>query len=76
VEIAERHLIEKQIEAHGLKKGEFTLTHEGLRDLIRYSTREAGVRTLEREIARLARKSLRRIQEGKDKAVVITPENL
>lgn len=76
VEIAERHLIAKQIEAHGLKQGEFTLTHEGLRDLIRYYTREAGVRTLEREIARLARKSLRRILEGKDKAVTITPDNL
>ncbi|MCW1403522.1 endopeptidase La [Novosphingobium sp. MW5] len=76
VEIAERHLVEKQVEAHGLKKGEFTLTTEGLRDLIRYYTREAGVRTLEREIARLARKSLRRILEGKDKSVTITPENL
>ncbi|PXW69558.1 ATP-dependent proteinase [Blastomonas natatoria] len=76
VEIAKRHLIAKQIESHGLKDGEFELTDEGLRDLIRYYTREAGVRTLEREIARLARKSLRRILEGKDKAVVITPENL
>jgi len=76
VEIAERHLIAKQVEAHGLKKGEFTLTHEALRDLIRYYTREAGVRTLEREIARLCRKSLRRILEGKEKAVTITPENL
>jgi ATP-dependent Lon protease len=76
VEIAERHLIAKQIEAHGLKKGEFTLTNAGLRDLIRYYTREAGVRTLEREIARLARKSLRKILEGKEKSVTITPENL
>jgi ATP-dependent Lon protease len=76
VEIAQRHLIEKQIEAHGLKKGEFTLTEEGLRDLIRYYTREAGVRTLEREIARLARKSLRQILEGKIKTIIITPENL
>jgi ATP-dependent Lon protease len=76
LEIAERHLIAKQVEAHGLKAGEFTLTTEGLRDLIRYYTREAGVRTLEREIARLARKSLRRILEGKDKALVITSENL
>lgn len=76
VEIAERHLIAKQVEAHGLKDGEFTLTNEGLRDLIRYYTREAGVRTLEREIARLARKSLRRILEGKDTNVTITPENL
>ena len=60
-EIAERHLISKQIKAHGLKKDEFTLTTEGLRDLIRYYTREAGVRTLERDIAKLARKSLRQI---------------
>jgi ATP-dependent Lon protease len=76
LQIAERHLIAKQVEAHGLKKGEFTLTTEALRDLIRFYTREAGVRTLEREIARLARKSLRRILEGKDKTVTITPENL
>ncbi len=76
VEIAERHLIAKQVEAHGLKEGEFTLTTEGLRDLIRYYTREAGVRTLEREIARLARKTLRQILEGKIKGIAITPENL
>ncbi|MEQ1542668.1 MAG: endopeptidase La [Novosphingobium sp.] len=76
VQIAERHLIAKQVEAHGLKKGEFTLTTEGLRDLIRYYTREAGVRTLEREIARLARKALRKILEGKEKSVTVTPDNL
>ena len=76
LEIAERHLIRKQIKSHGLKNGEFTLTTEGLRDLIRYYTREAGVRTLEREIAKLARKSLRQILEGKVKSVTITPENL
>ena len=76
VEIAERHLIEKQVKAHGLKNGEFTLTQEALRDLIRYYTREAGVRTLEREIAKLARKSLRQILEGKAASVTITPANL
>ncbi len=76
VEIAQRHLIAKQIEAHGLAEGEFELTEDGLRDLIRYYTREAGVRTLEREIARLARKSLRRILEKKAESVVITPDNL
>jgi len=76
VEIAERHLIAKQIEAHGLSEGEFVLQHEALRDLIRYYTREAGVRTLEREIARLARKSLRQILEGKAQSVTVTPENL
>ncbi|MBW8911112.1 MAG: endopeptidase La, partial [Sphingomonas sp.] len=76
VEIAKAHLLDKQIEAHGLKATEFELTNEGLRDLIRYYTREAGVRTLEREIAKLARKSLRRILEGKETRVVITPDNL
>ena len=76
VEIAQRHLIAKQIELHGLKKGEFELTEEGLRDLIRYYTREAGVRTLEREIARLARKALRKILEKEATSVTITPENL
>jgi len=76
VEIAQRHLIKKQVEAHGLKDDEFELTEDGLRDLIRYYTREAGVRTLEREIARLARKSLRKILEKEEKSVTITPENL
>jgi ATP-dependent Lon protease len=76
VEIAQRHLIAKQIEAHGLTEGEFELTEPALRDLVRFYTREAGVRTLEREIARLARKSLRRILEGKAAAVTVTPENL
>ncbi|WP_126172321.1 endopeptidase La [Altericroceibacterium xinjiangense] len=76
VEIAQRHLIEKQVEAHGLEKDEFELAEPALRDLIRYYTREAGVRTLEREIARLARKSLRKILEGDADQVTITPDNL
>ncbi|MEO1967543.1 MAG: endopeptidase La [Sphingomonadaceae bacterium] len=76
VEIATRHLLPKQISQHGLKDGEFELTEPALRDLIRYYTREAGVRTLEREIARLARKSLRRILESEAESVTITPENL
>ncbi|MBV7264577.1 endopeptidase La [Erythrobacter ani] len=76
VEIAKRHLIDKQVEQHGLKDEEFELTEEALRDLIRYYTRESGVRTLEREIARLARKSLRKILEKEVETVRITPENL
>jgi ATP-dependent Lon protease len=76
MEIAKAHLLDKQIEAHGLKPEEFALTDEGLRDLIRYYTREAGVRTLEREIAKVARKALRRILEGKETKVVVTAENL
>ncbi|QZD86234.1 endopeptidase La [Qipengyuania psychrotolerans] len=76
VEIATRHLLAKQVKDHGLKPEEFELTEDALRDLIRYYTREAGVRTLERELARLCRKSLRRILEGKATSVTITPENL
>lgn len=76
VEIATKHLLSKQIEAHGLKPEEFFFSEEALRDLIRYYTREAGVRTLEREIAKVARKALRRILEGRDKRIVVAPDNL
>jgi ATP-dependent Lon protease len=76
VEIATRHLIAKQIESHGLKEGEMTFTEEGLRALIRHYTREAGVRTLEREIAKVARKALRRILEGKTEKVELTADNV
>ncbi|MBP7338369.1 endopeptidase La [Niveispirillum sp.] len=76
VEIAKRHLIAKQVSDHGLKAGEFTITDEALRDLIRYYTREAGVRSLEREIANLARKAIKEIlMKGLDK-VKVTPKNL
>jgi ATP-dependent Lon protease len=76
VEIAKRHLLTKQIEAHGLKPNEFSLSEDGLRALIQNYTREAGVRTLERELAKLARKALRRILEGKAESVAITAENI
>jgi len=76
VEIAKRHLIAKQIEANGLKEGEWSVTDEALRDLIRRYTREAGVRNLEREIANLARKAVREIELGKVSEVRITTENL
>ncbi len=76
VEIAKRHLIPKQVELHGLKTGEFALTDEGLRALIRGYTREAGVRTLERELARVARRVLRRILEGKGESFTVDADNL
>jgi ATP-dependent Lon protease len=76
VEIAKRHLIPKEIKAHGLRDGEWTITEAGLRDLIRYHTREAGVRNLEREIANLTRKAVKEIVSNKAKVIEVNPENL
>ncbi|WP_411956806.1 endopeptidase La [Paracoccus homiensis] len=73
-EIAKGHLLDKQIKANGLRKGEFSLTDEALTHVIRYYTREAGVRSLEREIAKLARKAVTEILKGKVKSVEVTPE--
>ncbi len=76
VEIAKRHLIDKQAEAHGLKKEEWNINDDALRELIRYYTREAGVRSLEREIGNLARKSVMEIVTKKVKKVAITRKNV
>jgi ATP-dependent Lon protease len=76
VQIARRHLLPKQMEAHGLKGSELELADEGLRDILRYYTREAGVRTLERELAKVARKALRQILEGKIERAVVSGDNL
>ncbi len=76
VRIATDHLIPKQTEAHGLKAGEWSISAGGLRDLVRYYTREAGVRNLEREIAKLQRKAVKQIVAGEVKGVRITSRNL
>ena len=76
VEIAKRHLIPKQVEAHGLKKSEWSISEAALRDIIRYYTREAGVRNLEREIANLSRKAIKDIMIGERTWVAITRRNL
>jgi ATP-dependent Lon protease len=76
VEIAKRHLIPKVSEANGLKPDEWTISDEALRDLIRYYTREAGVRNLERELAGLARKAVREIVQKKAGKVAFTRKNL
>ena len=77
VEIAKRHLISKQSDAHGLKADEWHISDEALRDLIRYYTREAGVRNLEREIANLARKAVKELVTNKaTKKVTITLKNV
>lgn len=75
-EIAKQHLVDKQVKNHGLRKGEFVLTDEALTDMIRYYTREAGVRNLEREIAKVARKAVTRIVRKTDETVTVTPETL
>jgi len=76
VEIAKRHLIPKQLKNHALKDGEWEIGDEALRDVIRYYTREAGVRNLEREIATLARKGVRELEEKKAEQIKLTPDNL
>ncbi|WP_323717256.1 endopeptidase La [Paracoccus aminovorans] len=73
-EIARQHLLPKQIAANGLRKGEFSVSDEALTHVIRYYTREAGVRSLEREIAKLARKAVTEILKGQVKSVAVTPE--
>jgi len=75
-EIAKGHLVDKQIKNHGLKKGEFSISDEAMMEMIRTYTREAGVRNLEREIAKLARKAVTEIIKGKSKSVEVTPERL
>ncbi len=75
-EIAKQHLISKQVKNHGLKAKEFELTDEALTSIIRYYTREAGVRNLEREIAKVARKSLTKIIKKDAESVVVTAENI
>jgi len=76
VEIARRHLIPKQTSAHGLKKNEWAISDEAVRDIIRYYTREAGVRNLEREIANLTRKAIKDILMKKGERVAVTRRNL
>ena len=75
-EIAKQHLIGKQIKNHGLKASEFELADDGLSSIIRYYTREAGVRNLEREIAKVARKSLTKIIKKQAEEVRVTADNI
>src|SRR6516165_1554169 len=76
VEIARRHLIPKQMSAHGIRKTEWTISDDAVRDLIRYYTREAGVRNLEREIANLTRKAIKDILMKKTERVAVTRRNV
>ncbi|MCB9979064.1 MAG: endopeptidase La [Rhodospirillales bacterium] len=76
LQIVKRHLLKKQIKAAGLKSDEFSISDDALLDLIRYYTREAGVRNLERELANLCRKAVKEILMEERKKVAITPRTL
>ena len=75
-EIAKQHLVAKQVKNHGLKEKEFTLKDEALTGIIQTYTREAGVRNLEREIAKVARKSLTKIVKKEADSITVTADNL
>lgn len=74
--IARDYLIEKQIKQHGLTKQQLQIRDQALIDIIRYYTREAGVRSLERQIAAICRKTARIITSGEKKRVIVTEKNL
>jgi len=76
IEIATRHLLPDTMTEHGLKKTEFTVKEEAIRDIIRYYTREAGVRSLKREIAQLARKALKTIVSNEAKKITVSSKNI
>ena len=76
IEIAKLHLIPAQIKEHGLKENEFFIEDEALKDIVRYHTREAGVRGLKKELATLARKSLTNIISKKSSKIIVTAENI
>src|SRR5688572_25053467 len=82
VNIAVRYLLPRQMTNTGLKEGEISVTEPAIRDIVRYFTREAGVRSLEREISKICRKAVKQLltekqaNEGKAKRITITPRNL
>src|ERR1700704_3953303 len=82
VNIAIRYLLPKQMKNNGLKDGELSVSEEAIRDIVRYYTREAGVRSLEREISKICRKAVKQLLtekqegDGKAKRITVTPRNL
>lgn len=75
--IAMQHLLQKQIERNGLKKGELTIEENAILDIIRYYTREAGVRGLEREISKICRKAVKNLLVNpKVKSITVNSDNL
>ncbi len=75
-QIARRHLLPSQLEAHGLTEEEMILTDDAMMQIVRRYTREAGVRSLEREVAKLARKVVKEIESSETKTVTISMDNI
>ncbi len=76
IEIAINHLLPRQLKEHGIKESEIKISEDCIRDVIRYYTREAGVRALERSLARIVRKALTQIVMGETYSLEINQENL
>ena len=76
IEIAKTHLLPKQVKNHGLRKGEFEISDDAMTEIVRRYTREAGVRNLERELGKVARKAVTKIIKGEEEAVHVSAENL
>ena len=76
IQIAERHLIPKTFKEMAIKENELKIEEDAIRDIIRYYTREAGVRNLERELAKIARKAVKEILLSKEKKVTVAAANL
>lgn len=76
LQIAKRHLLPKQLKEHGLKKSALQIRDDAMMSIIRYYTREAGVRELERQLAAICRKAARFIVSGEKKRVIITEKNI
>ncbi len=76
ISIANQHLIPKQFLEHGIRKNEVKINGDALKSIIRFYTKEAGVRNLERELAKISRKSVTKIESGKIKNIIIKAENL
>jgi len=76
IEIAKKYLIPKTISSHGLKKSEWKINNKALKNIIKYYTREAGVRNLEREISNLIRKAIRELSSSKKNSISVIPKNL
>ncbi|HSG75980.1 MAG TPA: endopeptidase La [Burkholderiales bacterium] len=82
VNIAVRYLLPKQMQSTGLKEGELSVSEAAIRDIVRYYTREAGVRALEREVSKICRKAVKQLLtdkqsgEGKARRITVTPKSL